>query len=183
MDYSRYRGRLERWEDDRGFGFICPENSSRNVFIHISALKNMSRRPVVGDVISFRVETDADGKPKAVDAAIVGVPVIRSRPAKRRRRKGEKDSSLLSGLAVLVVIAIVGYSAFDAWSSRQAPMPAVAKPIAGVRSDPVKYRCDGRKHCSEMTSCEEARFFLHNCPGTKMDGDRDGVPCERQFCN
>ena len=25
-------------------------------------------------------------------------------------------------------------------------------------------------------------FFLKTCPGTKMDGDDDGVPCERQWC-
>ena len=36
--------------------------------------------------------------------------------------------------------------------------------------------------CSEMTSCEEATFFLQNCPGVKMDGEGDGVPCERQWC-
>ncbi len=45
------------------------------------------------------------------------------------------------------------------------------------------YRCDGRTHCSQMTSCEEAKFFLRNCPGTKMDGDNDGVPCEKQWCH
>lgn len=45
-----------------------------------------------------------------------------------------------------------------------------------------KFRCDGRMHCSQMTSCEEAEFFLHNCPNTKMDGNHDGVPCERQWC-
>ncbi|UBB19101.1 excalibur calcium-binding domain-containing protein [Comamonas odontotermitis] len=33
-----------------------------------------------------------------------------------------------------------------------------------------------------MTSCQEATFFLENCPSTKMDGDGDGVPCERQLC-
>jgi hypothetical protein len=44
------------------------------------------------------------------------------------------------------------------------------------------YRCDGRTHCSQMTSCAEATFFLRNCPGTKMDGDNDGVPCETQWC-
>ncbi|MDO2950005.1 excalibur calcium-binding domain-containing protein [Aeromonas simiae] len=32
-----------------------------------------------------------------------------------------------------------------------------------------------------MGSYEEAKFYLDNCPGTKMDGDGDGVPCERQF--
>ena len=47
----------------------------------------------------------------------------------------------------------------------------------------AQYRCDGRTHCSQMTSCEEATFFLNNCPGTKMDGNKDGVPCERQWCN
>lgn len=46
----------------------------------------------------------------------------------------------------------------------------------------VSYRCDGRVHCSQMTSCEEATFFLRNCPGTKMDGDGNGIPCERQWC-
>jgi cold shock CspA family protein len=43
-------------------------------------------------------------------------------------------------------------------------------------------KCDGRTRCSQMTSCEEATYFLHNCPNTKMDGDANGVPCERQWC-
>ena len=47
----------------------------------------------------------------------------------------------------------------------------------------TNYACDGRTYCSQMTSCEEATFFLQNCPGTKMDGNNDGVPCEKQWCN
>jgi hypothetical protein len=46
----------------------------------------------------------------------------------------------------------------------------------------ASYRCDGRKHCSQMRSCDEAKFFLRNCPGVKMDGNNDGVPCEQQWC-
>lgn len=42
--------------------------------------------------------------------------------------------------------------------------------------------CDGRKHCSQMTSCAEATYFSSNCPNTKMDGNNDGVPCEQQWC-
>ena len=45
----------------------------------------------------------------------------------------------------------------------------------------VSFRCDGRQHCSQMGSYEEAKYFLKNCPETKMDGDKDGIPCERQF--
>ena len=44
------------------------------------------------------------------------------------------------------------------------------------------FQCDGRKYCSQMTSCEEAIYFINNCPDTKMDGNNDGVPCERQWC-
>ena len=43
------------------------------------------------------------------------------------------------------------------------------------------FHCDGRQHCSQMNSYEEAKFFLDHCPNPKMDGDRDGIPCERQF--
>ena len=44
------------------------------------------------------------------------------------------------------------------------------------------FSCDGRTHCSQMRSCAEAKFFLANCPGAKMDGDRNGIPCEQQWC-
>lgn len=44
------------------------------------------------------------------------------------------------------------------------------------------FKCDGRIYCSQMTSCEEAAFFLKNCPNVKMDGNNDGIPCEKQWC-
>lgn len=53
----------------------------------------------------------------------------------------------------------------------------------GVGPPPSGFRCDGRTRCSQMTSCAEARFFLTNCPRMQMDGNNDGVPCERQWCN
>jgi hypothetical protein len=44
-----------------------------------------------------------------------------------------------------------------------------------------RFQCDGRRHCSQMTSKAEAEYFLTNCPNTKMDGDYDGIPCEDYF--
>ncbi|MCU1797945.1 excalibur calcium-binding domain-containing protein [Pectobacterium polaris] len=41
-----------------------------------------------------------------------------------------------------------------------------------------RFVCDGRQYCSQMDSRDEAYFFIQNCPDTKMDGDRDGIPCE-----
>lgn len=45
----------------------------------------------------------------------------------------------------------------------------------------AQFKCDGRTHCSQMHSYDEAVFFLRNCPNTKMDGNHNGIPCERQF--
>jgi hypothetical protein len=45
------------------------------------------------------------------------------------------------------------------------------------------FSCDGRTYCSQMSSCAEAKYFLANCPGVKMDGDKNGIPCEQQWCN
>lgn len=47
----------------------------------------------------------------------------------------------------------------------------------------TSFKCDGRTHCSQMTSCAESRYFLAHCPGVKMDGDGNGIPCERQWCS
>jgi len=67
------------------------------------------------------------------------------------------------------------------------PGAAVAPPapvvIAAATPLAANLRCDGRTYCSQMTSCAEATWFLKNCPGVKMDGDRDGVPCEMQWCS
>jgi endonuclease YncB( thermonuclease family) len=63
--------------------------------------------------------------------------------------------------------------------------PAAARPGAEPAAAPVAaapYRCDGRTRCPQMRSCAEATWFLQHCPGVEMDGDRDGVPCETQWC-
>ncbi|KZN12678.1 excalibur calcium-binding domain-containing protein [Marinomonas sp. TW1] len=53
---------------------------------------------------------------------------------------------------------------------------------AGEIANPkTTYRCDGRQYCSQMRSYDEAKYFIRYCPNTKMDGDGDGIPCERQF--
>ena len=77
---------------------------------------------------------------------------------------------------ILICAAIFGYHFF--YKDRGVTAEPTAAPVVAAQ----KYQCDGRTHCSQMTSCEEAQFFLDNCPGTAMDGDGDGVPCEKQWC-
>lgn len=38
--------------------------------------------------------------------------------------------------------------------------------------------CGTKRYCTQMSSCEEAKFHLHSCGITSLDRDGDGVPCE-----
>lgn len=42
--------------------------------------------------------------------------------------------------------------------------------------------CGKKRSCRQMASCEEALFYLNQCGLAAMDGDGDGLPCERSAC-
>ena len=91
------------------------------------------------------------------------------------------------GMKRLIVIVLLGFLAWQGYGKYQSSRlvtgtarQGVAEPEAAAPPGPFK--CDARTHCSQMTSCAEATFFLKNCPGVKMDGNNDGVPCEQQWC-
>ncbi|ELA9316681.1 excalibur calcium-binding domain-containing protein, partial [Vibrio parahaemolyticus] len=56
------------------------------------------------------------------------------------------------------------------------------EPTLNPEYENMGFSCQGKTYCSEMVSCNEAKFYLSNCPNVKIDGDNDGVPCESQFC-
>ncbi|GFO71425.1 hypothetical protein BJAS_P0894 [Bathymodiolus japonicus methanotrophic gill symbiont] len=78
MAKQEYTGAIAAWKDDRGFGFIRTESDNKedDVFIHISSLNNMSRRPRVGDIIHYDL-IEENGKTKASNAIIEGVEPFR----------------------------------------------------------------------------------------------------------
>lgn len=89
----------------------------------------------------------------------------------------KKRAAAVAAAASAAAAGRTGSGAAVAASPAAAMTPALVPPAF-----PTGYRCDGRQHCSQMKSCEEAKYFLRNCPGVKMDGDRDGFPCELDVC-
>ena len=94
---EKSKGKLIRWLDNKGFGFIKPENGKDDVFVHISALKGMSRKPVVGDIIHFEIGIDAKGKTRAVNANIEGVEQVLTLEPLNHKRKKEHSPALKKG--------------------------------------------------------------------------------------
>jgi cold shock CspA family protein len=169
------KGRLAKWNDDRGFGFIKPDADGEEIFIHVSALRHMARRPRLGDVICYQLNIDGNGNRKAVHASIEGVE---ERKIYYRKRSLTSFNKLLSAAIILVVVSVAS-SYYQANPVKL--QGALSKAMES--DDNSELSCQGKRYCSEMVSCKEAKFYLRNCPGVKIDGDNDGVPCEAQWCN
>ncbi|WP_245487715.1 thermonuclease family protein [Mesorhizobium sp. M4A.F.Ca.ET.022.05.2.1] len=59
------------------------------------------------------------------------------------------------------------------WSQASRPLGIVGRQVA------QSYSCQPRLTCSQISSCDEANWYLANCPwGGKLDRDNDGIPCE-----
>ena len=78
----RQKGKIATWNDDKGFGFIEPFNGGSRVFIHIKALANRNRRPEQGDVVTYSVTKDNQGRTRAVNATLAGDKLIKKKPRK-----------------------------------------------------------------------------------------------------
>lgn len=185
----------------------------QDIFVHVSDFACKGGVPRPGERLTFEIGVNAEGKKKALRVRRPGQRSAGAGRKVAPPPRAGWAGSWLGRLALLVgVVAIgalghrfappllamvqaAGRPAPQAQMPREVlPAPAVvvsqAPPIAQAVMPRAQaapgagiYRCDGRTHCSQMNSCDEATYFLRNCPGTQMDGDGDGVPCERQLCD
>ena len=185
MNSNFKTGKLKRWNDDKGFGFIGSEENKRDIFIHISALKNMSRRPFIGDSIVYQINTDNNGQQRAVNAKIVGVTKakVHSRHKYIKRKKANNGLFKLLTIVLILGMMVVFYEKYMKNSNIQKRANTSISSDTIQKQNSVSYSCEGKVYCSEMTSCEEAKYYQNHCFGTKMDGDGDGIPCEKQWCH
>ncbi len=185
MNSNYQKGKLKRWNEDRGFGFVSSSNGNNDVFIHVSALKRTARRPIVGDIIIYQLHTDNDGRKRAVDAKIEGVAEVKPRPFRKNIKKQGKSNwlSKVISIGLIVLIGSIAYSKFMTHNKPHEKSTVSVPSFTEEEKSKKNYSCAGKIYCSEMTSCDEAKFYQRNCSGTKMDGDGDGVPCESQWCS
>lgn len=125
------KGQLIKWDDDRGFGFIKPSDASKDVFLHISALKGASRRPKVGDTIFYELTTDVEGRVRACNASIEGVLARRS-PAKQKAKKSGLIKTVISvGSIALIALVVREFSN----SRSPSPVTSITKPGCTIKGN------------------------------------------------
>lgn len=69
---KRSKGKITSWNDDKGFGFITPPSGGKQVFVHIKAFANRTRRPEIGEAVTYSMSRDRQGRPCAVNATLPG---------------------------------------------------------------------------------------------------------------
>lgn len=62
-------GTVKWFNEQKGFGFIQPEDGSKDVFVHISAVERAGLRGLAeGQKVTFDIENDRrSGKPAAIN--------------------------------------------------------------------------------------------------------------------
>lgn len=61
----RTRGRLVSWNDERGYGFIAPDEGGGDVFAHANAFVKEGRHIEIGQSYEFDLDVSAEGKRRA----------------------------------------------------------------------------------------------------------------------
>jgi cold shock CspA family protein len=168
----RYQGKITDWKDDRSFGFIMPGGGGTPVFLHISAFKKGQQRPTGNEPVTYELLNDPKRGFRAHNVVLFGVfqPSVRA--------KGHRT---LQPVMVALLVTGIGIYTWQHLSSNGLKVLPRVKSMLGVENT-TKFQCQGKRYCSEMTSCEEATFYLKNCSGVEIDGDGNGIPCESQLC-
>ncbi|WP_019520375.1 cold shock domain-containing protein [Faucicola boevrei] len=180
-------GIIQFWNDEKGFGFIKSDDFDKKIFVHISDFQNKYKRPNIGDEVVFFVKDTPKGK-QAYKVNFKNEP---QKPIRQNyRQDDENGGGTLSKIIGVFVLVSIGYFVYGNFIKSTEPeftpiqtvvSTPIQKPAQTISKPKKSYVCDGRQHCSQMTSKEEAQYFLKHCPDVKMDGDRDGDACEDQF--
>jgi len=95
----RIKGRITKWNDEKGFGFINPSSGNKEVFVHISEFSNRNRRPKLNEFVTYTLSTDKHGQPRAVHAKY---------PGDKQEKNTRRSRGTLSITAAIIFLVIMG---------------------------------------------------------------------------
>ncbi|MGH8492426.1 MAG: DUF1294 domain-containing protein [Moraxellaceae bacterium] len=68
---TKHQGRISKWQDDKGFGFITPSSGGKEIFVHIKAFRKGQGRPQLGAHVEYEAGLDAQSRLRAESASLI----------------------------------------------------------------------------------------------------------------
>lgn len=84
----RYQGKITNWNDDKGYGFVEPNGGGDKSFVHIKSFDRANRRPVNGDIITYDLVQEKDGRYKAAKISFPRRVSLTSKGKRNDRKLG-----------------------------------------------------------------------------------------------
>ena len=105
----RLVGRLHDWNDARGFGFVTPNGGGERAFVHVRAFEPGACRPTEGDLLSYVVTTDAQGRRNAASVRFARATSSPPRDARARGAAPFRATRVAAAFALMLAgIAFAG---------------------------------------------------------------------------
>ena len=105
----RDQGRLVEWLDDKGYGFIQPNDDSKGrVFLHIKDFAQKGPRPIVGGALEYMVQLDGQGRYKAKQVTYLKAAQTQKKSATAKQPSPNKPQKLqpMQILSIVYIIAL-----------------------------------------------------------------------------
>lgn len=115
-------GIVKSWDDDKGFGFIVPDDGSPDVFFHITSFANREVRPSVNAPIGYLLDKDERGRLRASSAWLH----FGKTSSRRRRGWGPWVAAFLA----TDFIGALGVAAWSGWVHSAVPIVYLVMSIA-----------------------------------------------------
>lgn len=106
----RHTGKIATWKAREGFGFIRPDDGTREIFVHRHEFRRGPREPAIGEPVSYKISLDAQARLKAVSVRFHDEGVFRlSMPGDRLLTTGFVMTYVASLAALVVTSRLPGY--------------------------------------------------------------------------
>ncbi|MBD3798135.1 MAG: cold shock and DUF1294 domain-containing protein [Campylobacterales bacterium] len=81
------KGKVIKWDDAKGFGFILPEDSKQHIFVHIKSFIDRSLRPSLNEEVTYTIFKDKDGRQSAINVSRVTDKLLKNKQKNIRTKK------------------------------------------------------------------------------------------------
>ena len=131
----RKKGKIIKWDDDKGFGFILPNDSQKNIFVHIKSFSDKRIRPEEGQQVTYSVQKNNDGRYAAIKVSRATDNVLRNRVSGKRKKNinpiykqintnnTQSDLKSAHSIPIFYAIIIFGFVAFLIHFSVEGKLP------------------------------------------------------------